>query len=160
MQRKSIVEKALKELNLEGRVVLVPEGLGLSQLFNYIATQASHLYGENIRPVFCFEQDREEDFSQLFIKFDTDSQTIANQGKFEFIINYETLPSVFEIIEDIKSCNIQDLLIRTGYSRDSVNTFLDWYSKNKNVLKYQKNETAQTPSKPIATINSARRRAR
>lgn len=149
MQRKYIVEKAFKELNLEGRVVLVPEDLGLSQLFNYIAAQASHLYGENIRPVFCFEQDREEDFSQLFIKFDTDSQTIVNQGKFEFIINYETLPSVFEIVEDIKSCNIQDLLIKTGYSRDFINTLLDWYSKNKNILKYRNNFDAMLGKKNL-----------
>ena len=79
-QRKEIIEKALKEMRVDFRIVLC-RPTSPEKTFRNLGNSVSKMYGQNTRPVFIFGPDREEDFGKFLTPFENGDET-----KFEYII--------------------------------------------------------------------------
>ena len=135
LQRKEIIEDVLKEMNLDGQVLLIKTGRGVQSIFWYIARTIAKSFGPKTRPVFCFGLDREADFAQYLTPFGT-----TDNDLYEYVCVQDrgtTETSGTKVRELLKTNNIIDLKRLTGYSDDLIDKLCTWTQKNLNILSRQ-----------------------
>lgn len=130
-QRKEIIEKALKEMGVDFRIVLC-RPTSPEKTFRNLGNSVSKMYGQNTRPVFIFGPDREEDFGKFLTPFESEDET-----KFEYIIEKSRGKDEVSgtlVRELIRNNDAEAVEVLTGYSKEIVDFLLQTWSTNVKIL--------------------------